>query len=88
MAHPQIPYFKSWLIYSVSSMVLGFLCGLSAGMVLGGILGAVGAPIETVKIVCGGTGFVLGLIASFIMFRWVVDRFIVPAITENAASLV
>lgn len=82
MANSQIPYFKTWLIYTLSSMVLGALCGMASGMVCGFVMGAAGMPVETIKIVCGIVGFVLGIIVSFIMFRWAVDKFIVLEVSR------
>lgn len=88
MSNSQIPYFKTWLIYSLSSMVLSALCGMASGMVCGMIMGAAGVPLDTIKVVCGVLGFVLGLAISFIMFRWAVDKFIVPKVSRLPSNAV
>jgi hypothetical protein len=87
VAHPNVPYFKSWLIFSVSSVLLALLCGMAIGFVLGMIMGIIGVPIETVKFVCGIAGLLLGLLVSFAMFRWVIDRFVIPSVLESARNV-
>jgi ABC-type uncharacterized transport system permease subunit len=86
MAHNQIPYFKTWFIYTLCSLVVSFASGMVIGFVLGAILGIAGASLETIQVVCAIAGFVLGLAISYLIFRWVVDRFIVPAIASSATA--
>ncbi len=81
MAQSNVPYFKAWFIFLLTSLVLSVLAGMAIGFVLGLIMGIVGAPIQTVQVVCGIAGAVLGFIVSYTMFRWVVDRFIIPSVT-------
>lgn len=81
MSDSRIPYFKAWLIYSVATVLLAFFGGMAIGAVMGFIMGAAGVPINTISTVGGILGMVVGIVVSFIMFRWTVDKFIVPAIT-------
>lgn len=81
MASKGIPYFKAWLIFAISSTLLAFGAGIAVGFVVGAALGIAGVSIEQIQTICSILGFVLGLVVSFLIFRWVVDRFIVPAVT-------
>jgi hypothetical protein len=82
----QIPYFKAWIIFYLATLLLSFLCGMAIGAALGAGLAIVGAPVQTIQIVGGIAGFVLSLVISFVMFRWVVDKYIVPSVASTAAS--
>jgi hypothetical protein len=86
MAKSGIPYFKAWVIFTLLSVILAVFCGMAIGFVIGVILGIAGVPLETVQVVCRLAGLMVGFIASFAMFRWVVDRFIVPAILVNPTT--
>jgi hypothetical protein len=80
MASTGIPYFKAWLIFVISSTVIAFGAGIAVGFVVGAMLGVAGVSIEQIQTICGVLGFVLGLVVSFLIFRWVIERYIVPAV--------
>ena len=86
MADSRIPYFKAWFIYSIGTVLLAFFAGMAVGFVLGAVMGAAGVPLDTIRTVCGIAGAVFGIIVSFVMFRWTVDRFIVPAIMTPTSA--
>jgi hypothetical protein len=85
MSDSRIPYFKAWLIYSVATVLLAFFGGMAVGAVMGFIMGAAGVQIETIRTVGGILGMVVGIIVSFIMFRWTIDKFVIPAITTTGS---
>ena len=86
MSNSNIPYFKTWLIFTILTTALSALGGFAVGAIFGAILGAAGAPIKTIQIAGGVGGFVIGLITSFAMFRWAIDRYIVPAVTRISST--
>ena len=81
--HPEIRYLKSFIIYTLSALVVGMVAGAVQGMILGGAMGAAGVDIRTIQITCGITGFVFGSIVSFFVFRWVIQTQILPQITAT-----
>lgn len=68
--------FLTWLLYAIISPLGGFLLGLVFGGILGAILGAIGVNIETIQVIGGIVGFLLGNIFSFVTFRFLVVRMI------------
>jgi hypothetical protein len=87
VSQTNIPYFKSWIIFMITSFVLSVLAGMAIGFVVGFIMGMIGAPMQTVQVVCAIAGGVLGLIVSYAMFRWVIDRFIIPSVAGATSTL-
>lgn len=88
MASTGIPYFKAWIIFAIVSVLLGFFGGMAIGFVVGFAMGVAGMPIESIQLVCTILGLIVGLVASFATFRWVVDRFIVPAVASPPSNQV
>ena len=86
MSPSGIPYFKAWLIFVLVSAVCGFLAGAFAGFIVGAVMGVAGMEVEQIKLIGSVLGFILGLAASFLTFRWVIDRFVVPAVTSPQGS--
>lgn len=74
----EILYLKSFIIYTLSALVVGMLAGAVQGMILGGVMGAAGMTVQTIQITCGITGFIFGSIISFFVFRWVIRTQILP----------
>lgn len=76
----KISYLKGFVIYTLAATLAGFAVGALQGAVIGGALGMVGFPLERIKLVTGLTGFVCGLIVAFFIFRWSIQKFILPQI--------
>ena len=80
----EVRYFKSFIIYTLSALVIGMVVGAIQGVVLGGIMGAAGVDVRTIQITCGLTGFIFGSIVSFFVFRWVIRTQISPQLVASA----
>ena len=85
MAPARIPYFKAWFIFYLASTLIALGVGMAVGFVVGAILGIAGVEIVVIQRVCRGLGLILGLVVSYFIFRWVIDRFVVPAISTPQA---
>ena len=83
MASSKVPYFKSWLVFVVSSVLLSMGAGMAVGIVLGMVMGFAGVDVSAIRNSATALGFVIGLSISFVMFRWVIDRYIVPSLIES-----
>lgn len=70
-------YFVTWLLLSLGNLIGGFLVGAIGGAIAGAFLGAAGVDLSTIKFICGGIGFVLGTVLSYVLFRWLVAVLIV-----------
>ena len=79
-------YIKTWALYVVCATVGGFIAGAFAGGILGMVLGAAGMPVRTIRLLCGGAGFIVGLPISYLFFRLFVAHFIVRKFTQKTAS--
>jgi hypothetical protein len=75
-----IPYFKAWLIFLLVSTLLAMGVGMAVGMLIGVVLGIAQVDLLIIQRVCAAIGFVLGLVVSYSIFRWVIDRYVVPAV--------
>ena len=80
----DVRYLKSFIIYTLSAVVIGMVVGAIQGVVLGGIMGAAGVDLRTIQITCGITGFIFGSIVSFFVFRWVIRTQIIPQLVATS----
>jgi mannitol-specific phosphotransferase system IIBC component len=84
----ETDYLKAWFILWLLATVGGFFAGAVVGGLVGGlvgaILGAVGVPVQA--IICSVVGFLISVPLSYVVFRFVVARFIVPKIAARDAS--
>lgn len=71
------PFFKSWAIFFVIATTGGAAAGFVAGALLGGLMGASGASMQSIKIAAGILGFALTLPISYFTFKWSVNKYIV-----------
>jgi ABC-type uncharacterized transport system permease subunit len=81
----EVRYLKSFVIYTLSAVVIGMVVGAIQGVVLGAIMGVAGVDVRTIQIICGITGFIFGSIVSFFVFRWVIRSQIIPQLVATAA---
>jgi len=84
MQTSAIPYLKSWLLFFLIATVGGGLLGAVLGAILGAFLGAAGISLLDIKLICGATGFVIGLPISFFTFQWSVRTYIVDPLVRSA----
>ena len=70
-------YFLTWLVFYIATTLASLLLGAAIGAVIGLILGAAGMDLNTIQIVCGFFGWLLGTAISYLMFRWLVGKMIV-----------
>ncbi len=80
---PKIKYLKSFVLYTLIAVVVGAVVGAIQGAILGAILGASGFDIQTIQIVSGIMGFILGSVVSFFVFRWIIQTQIIPQVAKH-----
>jgi len=78
----EIDYLKAWAFFWVLSTVGGLIVGFVAGGMLGFVLGGLGVHMRTIKIVCGGLGFLLGIPLSYFLFQYSIRMFLVPKLSS------
>ncbi len=79
----EIDYLKAWAVFWILSTVGGFIVGMVGGAMLGFILGGLGVRMHTIKILCGGLGFLLGIPVSYLLFQFSIRRFLVPKLSGS-----
>jgi len=83
----EIDYLKAWAFFWILSTVGGFIVGFVAGAMLGFVLGGLGVHMHTIKVLCGGLGFLLGIPVSYLLFQFSIRMFLLPKLSaaEEAA---
>ena len=79
-------YFVAWLLLWLGGTIGGFILGAVAGGIVGAIPGAAGVDLSLIKLICGGIGFILGTILSYILFRWIVASMIVKKVEARVGN--
>ena len=51
------------------ALLVGVLAGFISGAIIGFILGMIGISLNTIQIICGGVGFVLGSFFSIAFMK-------------------
>jgi len=77
-------YVKAWALNCLSATIGGLVAGFIVGALMGAVLGGMGVPMQTIKIACGITGFIVGLPISYMCFHFFVSRFLIQKITDQA----
>jgi len=75
-------YLKGWLFYTVATLMGGFFAGVLGGAIIGFVLGLIGIDLRIIQIIGGTVGLVLGLYASFVLYRWSIKKFILPHVSH------
>jgi len=60
--------FAAAFIDAIILAVIGFIGGAIFGALLGGAMGAAGSDLQTIKAVCGGFGYIIGLVLNWLYF--------------------
>ena len=71
----EIKFLKAYLIYTIVGVLAGAVAGAIQGALLGTILGILGYT-ENIALITGITGFLVGIVISFFVFRWSIRKFI------------
>ena len=79
-------YFVAWLLMWLGGLLGGFVLGAGVGGLVGLFLGLAGADLGLVQKVCGGLGFLMGVIASYVLFRWIVAARIVRRVESRVQA--
>lgn len=79
----EIKFLKAYVLYVLVGFIAGAIIGAIQGFILGLILGIAGYPIEKIPIITGTTGFCFGVIISFFVFRWSIQKFILTQLDET-----
>ncbi len=82
----QSDYLKTWAIFWIASTVCGAIVSIIAGAVLGFVLGGLGASMQTIKVLCGGLGFLLAIPVSYFFFQLSIQKFLLPKISTPQAQ--
>jgi hypothetical protein len=82
----ETDYLKAWAVFWILSTVGGALVGFVAGAMLGFVLGGLGVHLHTIKILCGGLGFLLGIPLSYFLFQFSIRMFLVPKLSPPEAT--
>lgn len=73
----DIKYFKTWIIYTLISILAAFVAGAIQGSIIGFLLGLIGIHLETISKITSITGIIAGTVISFFIFKWTINKFIV-----------
>jgi hypothetical protein len=74
----EFDYFKAWLLFFLIATVGGGIVGLIIGGFLAAFFGAGGMPLEQMTRILQVVGFVIAIPISYITFRAVVGKFLLP----------
>lgn len=77
---------KAWAFFWVLSTFGGMLVGAIGGAVLGFFLGGIGVHMRTIRLLCGGFGFLLGIPISFLFFQLSICTFVIPRLPPGAET--
>jgi hypothetical protein len=81
----EFDYFKAWLLFFLIATIGGGVVGLVLGGFLAAFLGAAGATMEQMTLGGRILGFVIALPISYVTFRAVVGKFLVPKLWDDDA---
>jgi hypothetical protein len=76
----EFDYFKAWLLLFLISTVGGWLVSLIIGSFVAAFLG--GMPLPQVTSILRIVGFVIAIPISYVTFRAVVGKYLLPKIEE------
>jgi hypothetical protein len=79
----EFDYFKAWLLFFLIATVGGGIVGLIIGGFLAAFFGAGGMPLEQMTRILQVVGFVIAIPISYITFRAVVGKFLLPKLWDN-----
>jgi len=84
----ETAYIKAWAVFWVLSTVCGFVAGMVGGAMLGFVLGGIGVRMHTIRFLCGGLGFLIGIPISYVLFQLSVRKVLLPRLSAPAPPVV
>ena len=79
-------YLKAWAVFWVLTTIGGLVVGAIGGAMLGFVLGGLGVRLHTIRLLCGGFGFVLGLPISYLLFQFCIRKLLLPKLSAPEAT--
>ena len=76
-------YFVAWILIGLGGFGGGFLLGLPIGFFIGFTGSLLGYDAQALRLFSMIAGGILGLVMSFVMFTWVVNKLIVQKVEER-----
>lgn len=73
----HIPFLKSWAIFALITNVGGLLAGFLLGAIIAAIMSFLGIPAQFIQIAGGIGGFIIGLLISYVTYKWSVKKYII-----------
>jgi hypothetical protein len=77
----ETDYLKAWAVFWILTTIGGMIVGAIGGGALGFVLGGLGVRMHTIKILCGGFGFLLGLPISYVLFQLSIRKLLLPKLS-------
>jgi uncharacterized protein YacL len=79
----EFDYFKAWFLFFLVATVIGGAIGMVVGSSVGAVLSARGMPVRELAIVLQVIGLVIAMPISYLTFRLVVGKYLVPKIRQS-----
>ena len=79
----EIDYVQAWLLFFLVTTLGGSIVGLLLGSFLAAFLGAGGMPLAEMTRLLQIAGFVIAIPISYITFRVVIGKFLLPKLEED-----
>jgi integral membrane sensor domain MASE1 len=79
----EFDYFKGWLIFFLVATVGGAVLGIIIGSFVAAFMGAGGASLAQITRVNQLIGFVIAIPISFVTFRAVVGKYLLPKLWDD-----
>ena len=76
-------YVKAWLVYILSTVIMGGIIGMIMGVFLGMVLTAAGVSASQIKIVTTIVGLAFGIPFSYFMFWACVKAFVITKLQDK-----
>lgn len=80
----EFDYFKAWLIFFLVATVGGGIVGLVVGSFVAAFLGAGGMSVPQMTRILQIVGFVIAIPISYITFRAVVGKYLLPKLDDDS----
>ena len=74
----KIKYFKAWLLFYIFSIVTGIILVFCSGFLLRLVSEILKIDLNLIDIPLKVISFILGVIMSYIFYRWSVNKYIIP----------
>jgi hypothetical protein len=84
----EADYLIAWVVFFLCATVGSAIVGFIGGGLIGGVLGMSGARPQMIRVAGGIVGFVLSMPVSYVVFRFVVAKFIVEKVESQASNVI